>query len=340
MHRLRHVLYGLGVLLSLLFLYWVRGILGPFLWGAVVAYLANPLVVRLEKRQVPRQTAILLVYLIFAVVVGLLFYAFVPTLVAELNQVLTRLPSQTGKLENITRDAVGDIRRLPLPANLQEAVDDIIQRSEQMVREFAKRLVDFLLGLFSRLFWLWLAPIVAYYLIIDLDDISGWVLNRIPNQYRPAFLLLVQEVNGVLTGFVLGRIMVSALVGSMITLGLMVLDVQFALLLGVIAGIFDLVPYLGPIVGAVPAMIFAFLSSPWKALWVLVLFFAVNQLEAVFLAPRIVGGRVGLHPVVTIFALLAGGHLFGIAGVLLAVPMAATLRVLLIFLGRVLRVYG
>lgn len=340
MHRLRSILTGAGILSSLVFLYWVRGILGPFLLGGAMAYLAYPIVLRLEERQVPRQMGIILVYLAFAALVGIIVYAFGPSFLVEINQILVRLPNQTGKLENITRDAVGDIKRLPLPANLQEMVNDAIQRSEQLIQGFARKLVDFLVNLFSKIFWFWLAPVIAYYLILDWDEYSRRWLEMIPVSYRPAVVLLSQEINGVLTGFVLGRLIVSSIVGFLITLGLMALDVQFATFLGVFAGVFDLIPYLGPIVGAVPAGIFAFLSSPWKAVWVVVLFFVVNQLEAVVLAPRIVGGRVGLHPVVTVFALLAGGHLWGIAGVLVAVPMAATLRVILVFVGRVLRVYS
>ncbi|NMB44953.1 MAG: AI-2E family transporter [Firmicutes bacterium] len=338
MPRLKHILYGVGLFLGLLFLYWVRGILPPFALGAVTAYLANPLVVRLEKRQVPRPAAILLVYLGFAVVVSLFLYAFIPSLMAELNQVLARLPRQTGKLEDITRGAVGDLKRLPLPVNIHEALNDMIQRSEQLVQQFARKLVDFIVGVFSRLFWIWLAPILAYYILLDWDGIGQWCTQAVPASYRPAFLMLIQEIDGVLIGFVLGRLMVSAIVGILMTFGFVALKIQFATLLGLIAGVFDLIPYLGPILGAIPAMIFAFLVSPWRALWVVVLFIVVNQLEAVILSPHIIGGRVGLHPVVTIFALLAGGHLFGVAGVLLAVPIAATLRVTITFIGRVLRV--
>ena len=240
MHRLRNTLCGVGILLGLLFLYWVRGILGPFLLGGMVAYLACPLVIRLEQRQVPRRTAIILVYLAFATIISLMLYAFVPSLLVELNQVLARIPGQTGRLESITRDAVGDIKRLPLPANLQEIINDAIQRSEHLVQGFARKLVDFLVGLFSKLFWFWLAPVIAYYLILDWDEISEKWLNMIPVSYRPAFVLLVQEIDGVLTGFVLGRLIVSGIVGFLVTLGLVALDVQFATLLGLLAGVFDL----------------------------------------------------------------------------------------------------
>ena len=340
MLHLRYVLYGMGLALGLVFLYAVRGIIPPFILGAAIAYLANPLVRKLEERQVPRSAAIVLVYLGFAVVVSVLFYAFVPSLIAELNQVLARLPRETNKIEDLTRGAVGDLKRLPLPVNLQEAINNMIQRSEQLIQQFARQLVDFLVGIFSKLVWFSLAPVLAYYILLDWDAIGQRWLAAVPESFRPAFVLLVQEIDGVLTGFVLGRLIISLVVGALITIGLVLLDVQFAVLLGLIAGIFDLIPYLGPILGGIPAVMLAFLKSPWKALWVAFLFAAVNQLEAVILSPRIVGVRVGLHPVVTIFALMAGGNLFGVGGILLAVPAAATLRVVLAFIGRVLRVCG
>ncbi|NLY29368.1 MAG: AI-2E family transporter [Firmicutes bacterium] len=340
MLQLRYVLYGVGLAIALLFLYAVRGILAPFILGAAIAYLANPLVRKLEERQVPRAAAIILVYLGFAVVVSILFYAFIPSLIAELNQVLARLPRQTNKIEDLTRGAVGDLKRLPLPVNLQEAINNMIQRSEQLIQQFARQLVDFLVGIFSKLLWFTLAPVLAYYILLDWDAIGQRWVEAIPDSFRPAFVLLIQEIDGVLTGFVLGRLTISLIVGVLITLGLVLLDVQFAVLLGLIAGIFDLIPYLGPVLGGIPAVMFAFLDSPWKAVWVALLFTAVNQLEAVILSPRILGVRVGLHPVVTIFALMAGGNLFGVGGVLLAVPAAAALRVVLSFIGRVLRVSG
>ncbi|HHV93241.1 MAG TPA: AI-2E family transporter [Firmicutes bacterium] len=338
MLRLRYVLYGLGLAAALLFLYAVRGILTPFVLGGAIAYLASPLVRKLEARQVPRSAAILLVYLGFALVVSIFFYAFIPSLIAELNQVLISLPRQTNRIEDLTRGAVGDLKRLPLPVNLQQAINNMIQRSEQLIQQFARQLVDFLVGVFSKLLWLLLAPVLAYYILLDWDDVGRRWLEAVPDSFRPAFVLLIQEIDGVLTGFVLGRLTISVIVGVFITLGLVLLDIQFAVLLGLIAGIFDLIPYLGPVLGGIPAVMLAFLSSPWKALWVVLLFAAVNQLEAVILSPRILGARVGLHPVVTIFALMAGGHLFGVGGILLAVPAAAALRVVLSFVGRVLRV--
>ncbi len=338
MLRLRYVLYGLGLAAALLFLYAVRGILTPFVLGGAIAYLASPLVRKLEARQVPRSAAILLVYLGFALVVSIFFYAFIPSLIAELNQVLISLPRQTNRIEDLTRGAVGDLKRLPLPVNLQQAINNMIQRSEQLIQQFARQLVDFLVGVFSKLLWLLLAPVLAYYILLDWDDVGRRWLEAVPDSFRPAFVLLIQEIDGVLTGFVLGRLTISVIVGVFITLGLVLLDIQFAVLLGLIAGIFDLIPYLGPVLGGIPAVMLAFLSSPWKALWVVLLFAAVNQLEAVILSPRILGVRVGLHPVVTIFALMAGGHLFGVGGILLAVPAAAALRVVLSFVGRVLRV--
>ncbi|NLK08047.1 MAG: AI-2E family transporter [Firmicutes bacterium] len=340
MRHLRSIVIGAGILFGMFFLFLVRGVLGPFFLGGAVAYLAYPAVAALEKRQVPRQLSIILVYLVFAVVIGLVTYVFMPSLLAELNQILLKLPDQTDKIENITKGTVGDIKRLELPANLKEMVDNAIKRSERFVQGFAGKLVDFLVELFSKLFWFWLAPVIAYYVILDWDEISQNWINKIPSAYKEHVVQLFQEIDGILTGFVLGRLIVSGIVGVLITLGSVVLDVQFATLLGILAGIFDLIPYLGPVVGAVPAVIFAFLSSPWKALWVVALFFVVNQLEAVVFAPRIVGGRVGLHPVVTVFALLAGGRLWGIAGVLVAVPVAATIRIFVVFLDRMLRTYS
>jgi len=146
-------------------------------------------------------------------------------------------------------------------------------------------------------------------------------------------LELCSRVNKVVGRFVRGQLIVSVVVGGLVALGLSLLGVRYALFLGVLAGLFDIIPYFGPVLGAIPALVLAFLRDPLTALWTLLMFVAVQQLEGSVLSPKIVGEQVGLHPLTVIFSVLAGGELLGVTGMLLAVPAAATVKVTAGFIG-------
>ena len=137
------------------------------------------------------------------------------------------------------------------------------------------------------------------------------------------------EMDNSLGSFIRGQLLISAIVGILIAVGLSIMGVDFALIIGLIAGIFNIVPYFGPIIGAVPAVVFALLKSPLTAVYVVLLFAVVNQVESSIISPNILGEHVGLHPVTVIFSIISGGYLFGILGVILAVPVTSIVKVTL-----------
>ncbi|MCL6450317.1 MAG: AI-2E family transporter [Acetobacteraceae bacterium] len=189
-------------------------------------------------------------------------------------------------------------------------------------------------GLLSGFVALILGPVVAFYILRDLPRIRERFCALLPPRVRGEVLSLVGDVDQALGGFVRGQLLVASAVGVLAALGLSLLRVRFALVLGLLAGVTDLIPYFGPAVGALVASGVALLQSLPLALEVGALFFAIQQFESAVLSPHVVGSRVGLHPVVVIFALLVGGHFLGFWGLLLAVPVAAVARVLVYHLLR------
>lgn len=137
------------------------------------------------------------------------------------------------------------------------------------------------------------------------------------------------EMDNSLGSFIRGQLLISAIVGVLIAVGLSIIGVDFALIIGLIAGIFNIVPYFGPVIGAIPAVISALLKSPLSAVYVVILFIVVNQVESSIISPNILGEHVGLHPVTVIFCIISGGYLFGILGVILAVPVTSIIKVTL-----------
>lgn len=329
--RIRQVLVFLIVGVVLLFLYRVRGAFTPFIFALLVVYLAHPLVTTLEKKDIPRSVAILLVYLLFATLIGMVIAWLLPAVRDEIEQILVILPQQALRWERLAQGMLRRMRRVEVPLTVKDAISNLFTRLQQGLEFFAERVVEITVALLSRVMSLIVAPIIAYYILRDRSLLKDQVLNLVPVHSRSDVLRLLSEINQVLNGFIRGQLIVSCAMAVMLTLGLSLIGVRYALLIGLIAGLFDLIPYFGPIIGAVPALLLASVQSFWKVVWVLVLFTAANQFEASVLVPKITGDRVGLHPLVVIFALLAGGELFGILGLLIAVPATAVGRVLLSF---------
>lgn len=324
-HRILLIAAGLGLLGVA---YRLRAVLAPFLLAGVLAYLMHPLVACFERKRVPRTLAILLVYAIFGVGGVIIYYAAMPALAHELSELMTVLPQQSERLQGMTEGAVDGLHRLSLPRILEQGVDRTVERAERLLERLVERVADATVGLFSGLFSLILAPILAYYLLRDRERLADGFLSLIPPAHRAECRALGRAVDDVVSGFLRGQLIVSLLIGAIIGLGLALLKVKYALVVGLIAGLFDIIPYFGPVIGAIPAVALGLLRSPWTAVWVAVLIFAVHQLEGSILSPKIVGRSVGLHPLAVILAVLAGGELGGIVGMLVAVPAAAAGKVL------------
>ncbi|HHW13451.1 MAG TPA: AI-2E family transporter [Firmicutes bacterium] len=320
---------GAGAILWLL--YAVRGVLLPFGAALFLVYVTEPLIDRMERRQVPRVVAILVIY---AVLVGVAWVAVVyfwPTITWEAERAVSSLPERLAEARKVAQRlvALGRNRRLPLLA--VEALTALTAELERAVAQVGRRAVTTTLSVFSHLALLLLAPVISFYLSRDLPALRQGILRLLPSDGRGELRHLLTEVNRVLGGYVRGQLVISAFVGVTTWVGLAALGIPYALLIGALAGLFDIVPYFGPVIGAVPAVVLALDRSPWTALYTVGLFLVIHQLEGAILVPRIMGTRVGLHPVLVIFALLAGGQLFGFGGMLLAVPAAAVARVVLQF---------
>ncbi len=315
-------LIGVGILLVR-----IRGVLTPFFLGCAIAYISFPLVQRLEGKQVPRMLAILLVYAIFIVVVIFAFYALVPSLGRELEQIMAQLPEQTRRVEALLGDVLGRLRNMWVPEGMRDVMNISLERVEALIERFLTRVTEILFVTISHLFNFFLAPFLAYYILRDFERIRRTIVLWLPSKRRKEVLELLSRANRVVSGYLRGQLIVSGVVGLLVAGGLSLLGVRYALLLGLIAALADIIPYFGPIISGVPAVGLALLQSPMTALWALLLLVAVQQFEGSVLSPKIVGERVGLHPLTVIFAILTGGELMGIVGMFLAVPVAAIIKV-------------
>lgn len=319
-------------LLAVIFLYRVRAVLTPFLLAMVIAYLINPLVQILESRKFPRGVAILIIYLALGLIIGLMFFYAVPELVKELSRFATNLPKYMQEAENHFRGIRQSYYRVGLPDGIARVFDEKLDQGERVLAMMVKSALNGVLGLFSSLLSIIFAPIFAYYILRDLANIKKSLIGVIPKAYRTETMALFRDIDDVLSKFVRSHLTVCAIIGISTGIGMALIGVDFAFVIGLIAGITDLIPYIGPFIGAIPAVALALLKSPATVLYVIVVITLIQQLESNIITPRIVGNSLGLHPLLVIFVLLAGGELFGILGMLLALPVTAVAKVVFNYL--------
>jgi predicted PurR-regulated permease PerM len=340
---------------SLLTLIWglklYGGLLGPFLLALALAYVMSPLVARLERRRVPRGLAILLVALppvgaliVVAVLAGPQLWSqalavvnamprFATTVLGFLDGIRLRLEGLSF-LTQEQRTWLHDLNAEQFAILLQQNADALLQELAAWGLAFLRQLGT-VVGFLG---YLVVTPVVAFYLLRDWRQLLVFLEGLIPPTRRPALVAFIEEYDISLGKFFRGQLMEATLVAALTSLGLAVLGVPTALLLGIIAGVFNLIPYIGIAISIIPALVVALtMTSPIDGLLrVGGVFLVVQFIDGSVTGPRIVGGSVGLHPVVTMLALAFGGAMLGFAGLLLAVPLAVLVKMLAV---RVLEQY-
>jgi predicted PurR-regulated permease PerM len=330
----RRLQIGAGLFGLALLTYLLGAVLAPFFGAALLAYIADPLVERLQ-RVMPRAWATVLVFSVLTLV-GLLALLFaIPALQRQLVSLLEQLP---GFLDWLEQTAVPWLTRtFDLPPDLlsMQAARGWLQEHWAQAGSFAAqsvgRLVSSGLGLIGVLVNVVVVPVVTFYLLRDWPQLLAAIDGLLPQRWRPAVREFAIDADRVLGGFLHGQLLVMLAQGSFYAIALSVVGLKQALLIGFAAGMVTFVPYLGGVIGITLALIAGLVQfQDVPHLIAIAGVFAAGQLlESLVLTPLLVGDRLGLHPVAVIFAVMAGGQLFGFFGVLLALPVSAVLLVLL-----------
>jgi len=319
----------------ILFVYLLKPILAPFLIGILCAYLGDPFADRLEALGLGRTSAVAVVFCVMTSLLVVILILLIPMLGRQLDALISRLPhtlewAQTTAIPWLS--AKFNVPHYELP--LDDAKNIIATHWQKagtiagtVMRSLTSSSLAFL-GWFANLI---LIPVVAFYLLRDWDILMARIRDVLPRRVEPTAVALANECDSMLSAFLRGQLLIMFLLGMIYTAGLFLVGIDLALLLGMIAGLASVVPYMGFIVGIVAASIAALVQfGDWFHLLGVIAVFAVGQvLEGMVLTPLLVGDRIGLHPVAVIFAVLAGGQLAGFVGVLLALPVAAVIMVLL-----------
>ncbi len=325
-------------IVSSVLLYLLAPILLPFIAGALLAYLGDPLVDRLERLNISRTLAVIVLFFVLFLLILPLVLFLIPLVESQVSLLVEKSPSYIAWIIDNLGSTMNKTFGVDFPALEAEHLKESISQQFSLAGSFLKGLLRtvthsgfVVAGWAANLF---LIPVISFYLLRDWDRLVTYVHDLIPRHIEPRVSLLVKESDKVLSAFLRGQVMVMLALGVIYSLGLKFIGLEFSLLIGMLAGLLSFIPYMGLIVGILIAGIAVMLQThdPMNIAWVVLVFTLAQMVEGMFLTPLLVGDRIGLHPVAVIFAVLAGGQLFGFFGILLALPVFAVLAVVLRYL--------
>jgi predicted PurR-regulated permease PerM len=325
----------IGLVVALIAVYFLRAILLPFVAGMAIAYFLDPACDRLEK-WMSRTWATSLVTVLFALLILLALLLIAPMLIDQLTQFITSLPDLFNRAHAKLLPYYASLQqRFDLP-NLTDLADMARARMGTGLNWVGRTLLNVAQGsmaIANLLSLIFITPVVTFYLLRDWDRIVAKIDVLLPRQHAAVIRAQGRAIDVTLAGFARGQATVCLVLATYYATALMIVGLPFGLVVGMVAGFLTFIPYLGVIGGFVVAMAIALVNfDGWSGIIAVAAIFGVGQvLEGNVLTPKLVGDRVGLHPVWVIFALLAGGTLFGFLGLLLAVPVAAGIGVLVRF---------
>ena len=315
--------------------YLLSPVLMPFVFAAILAYLGDPLTDKLETYRLSRTQSVIVVFLAMALVLTLVLLLLIPQLESQISNAINSLPGFAEKVNgavlpwleqrfHITIEPIATNELIALAKSHWEKAGGIVTTTMSSISHSGGVLVSWLVNLL-------LVPVVTFYLLRDWDILVAKIYTLLPRRIAPTAAKLAGEVDTVLSAFLRGQFYVMLALGIIYSVGLWLAGLDLALLIGMLAGLVSFVPYLGAVVGIVSACIAALVQfhELTPLISVTVVFLVGQAMEGTVLTPKLVGDKIGLHPVAVIFSVLAGGQLFGFLGILLALPIASIVMVFL-----------
>lgn len=303
----------------------LKAVLAPFVIALIISYVLNPIVRLLNERKVPRTAAVLLIYAVFITSVVVVVMNLTPMFVKQLGELNEHMPELTVRAQGLF-DGLNENRLVP--ESVRNGINNALLKAEDALSTFISNLVNGIGSTINTLMVAFIVPFLAFYILKDYQLIEKTVLATVPRTHRRNAIKLVIDIDTALGNYIRGQFLVCLLVGLFAYLGYWLIGMPYALLLASIVAVFNIIPYLGPFFGAAPAIIMASTVSLKMVLFVVLVNFIVQILEGNVISPQVVGRTLHLHPLLIIFALLVGGKLAGIIGLILAVPVFAVLKVI------------
>jgi len=324
------------VLLSLYVASQVTSVLLPVITAIVLTFILNPLVNYFCRLRFPsmnwritKGTAIFLAFFCFILLLGIAITFVVLPFIHEFNKFVLDLPALMDKFDKVISSFGSILNEVTVPARIAAVIEQITTNIAAILPKIASGAASSIITFATRTIELVVVPILTYYFLKDWQLLRRSFLTIFKVKNRDKVAAVIDEMAHVISGYIRGQFIVSIVIGAMVFCGMYFLNVGYPLVLGLLATLTESIPIIGPIIGAVPAILLAYLISPALSLKVLLFFIIIHQVENNIVVPKVMGHTIALHPAIIIISLLVGGQLFGVAGLILAVPVTALLKVLL-----------
>lgn len=306
------------------FFSFVWHITAPFVVACFFAYLLYPIINKIHSYGISKGFAILLIYLLVFGGGAYLSYRLYPIIIVQLKDFKEHLPQLLEMYETTIFQLYESTSFLP--ETVHDKIDQVINNVEQKLENLTGSLIGGVTKIFDMIVFLTVLPVIVFYLLKDYKKIKRYFLNYIPKKHRPIFVQIILGIDVSLGNYIRGQLLVCLFVSMATYLLFEIFNMDYSLLLAIIMGLTNLIPYFGPIIGAVPAVAIALTISGKMVIFVLISVFGIQLIEGNLISPYIVGKSVDIHPIAIIFVLLVGGKLAGIVGMILAVPMTTIIR--------------
>ena len=303
----------------------------------IIAYAFNPIIDYFERKNIKRSLGVLILYLLILALILVLGVAVVPNSGRAVRTLVSNLPMYFEQLSDFFDSfytgyysTLGGLP--PVFEGIENIVMESIVKLEQWVSDSLTSFVGGIISVVSKLVSIILIPILVMYFLVHKIYFREIVKKLIPSKYREDTLYLASVIDLSLKQFIKGRLLMSLYAGVMTTILLLVLGIEFPFVIGFITGIADIVPYIGPFLGYLPAIFFAAISEPIKILWISIFWVIIQWTENNIVAPKIIGENMGMHPMIILLSIIIGGGIFGIFGMILSVPLVAIIKIIGVYI--------
>lgn len=303
----------------------LKAVLGPFIVAMIISYILNPIVSMLHERKVPRTMAVLLIYAVFCTIITVLLVNVIPMFIDQMQELNKHLPELSMRAQSLVIDINNNSL---LPESFREGVNKSLVLMERRISETLLTFVNNIGGMVNALFVAFVVPFLAFYILKDFEVFERAIIRYVPKSHRKNTVRLLKDVDAALGSYIRGQLLVCAIIGTFAYIGYLLVGMPYALLLAGVVAVTNVIPYLGPFIGAAPALLMASTISLKMMLLVVIVNTVCQILESNIISPQVVGRTLHLHPLIIIFAVLVGGQLAGVIGMILAVPIFASGKVI------------
>jgi predicted PurR-regulated permease PerM len=311
----------------------IKTIALPIILAGICFYLFNPLVDFLERKGVKRIISILVLYIVIIGALAIIISSVIPPLKNQVDRLIDNIPELTHDVQhavtNLSNNRYVEQGLQSANTDLDKLSTDASKHLSKYVSGFSSGIVNFVGTITEIILSVAVLPFILFYLLKDGKNLPNYIVKLLPNRSRSEAKFILADMNHALSAYIRGQIFVAICIGVLLFIGYLIIGLDYALLLAIIAMVTNVVPYLGPIIAIIPAIIIAFITSPFMLVKLAIVWAVVQLLEGKVISPQIMGRSLDIHPITVIFVILTAGNLFGIIGIILAVPGYAVLKVII-----------